>query len=191
MLLLLGRKSDGIRSVHEWLGMVDAFLQVSPDIQRGGEFEMTEILELRENLAALIAILPKDSKWYSASWLHPNETREFYEKLKAFCTKYQLRFIFQRTLKYFNDRYLEDARFLEPRSILKWCKKNDGYGWELEEMDLPMNKSSRWELYVADHEKKESRKVGTYSVDKTGNWTWRLDENINLPEGSHVVFIKK
>ena len=191
MMSLFRKNSDGIRIVHEWLGIVDYLLGISPTFQKGGEFEMTELLALKKELSSLMEVFPPDAKWYSASWEYPQNTKNFYMKLQEFRNK-QKKHSFEIMMQRLNNMCGLDGTNLVPCGVLAWCKQDGAYGWNFYPSNLPRVKNSYWWLYFADHGKKVSDKFGFYKVlDSDGKWEWHFDEGKEPPKGYYVVFIKK
>ncbi|MBQ7179637.1 MAG: hypothetical protein IJS08_19625 [Victivallales bacterium] len=191
MMSLFRKNSDGIRIVHEWLGIVDYLLSISPAFQKGGEFEMTELLELKKDLSSLMEVFPPEAKWYSASWEYPENSRDFYKKLQVFCDK-QKQNCFETMMVRLNKMCGLDGTNLVPCGILAWCKQDGAYGWNFYPTGLPTVKGAYWWLFLADHDKKVSDKFGYYKVvNSDRKWEWHFDEGKEPKKGYYVTFIKK
>ncbi|MBR4673631.1 MAG: hypothetical protein IKP00_04130 [Victivallales bacterium] len=186
--ILFKEKSDGIRTIHEWLGIMDSVLAISQAFQQGGEFEATELLNLKQELFNLLAILPKESSWQSASWLYQNECSEFYKKLKEFVYGDFIKCGFLPTMKRLGERKVEDQKVLVPCGVMAWRTLDGISNWYFYYTDLPIN--SEGPLFFADHGQKKSIQIGTYR-EQGYKLNWNYSGGEDLPKGYYVVFIKK
>ncbi len=188
MISLFNEKSDAVRSVHFWIEIVDSILSISPALKKGGEFEMTEALTLKQELSRLMGSLPEGSKWYSASWEHQNETSEFYRNLKEFCSNEPEKWSFSQAIHRLQQQSKDDKRVLVPCGVMAWRKLDDEYSWYFYQVGLSIN--SEGELFVADHNKQKSIVVGDYSF-KNYKLRWRFRKEADISKGYYVMFIKK
>ncbi len=218
MKKLFSAKCDGMRSAKFFLDIATIMISFDPRFGKDGEFELTETLKFKAKLEEILACLPDDAKWYSASWKQPEAAKKFYAQLQEYIFKenpspfsLDMRRLEEAnqgaelvpigvaiyddskasSLEYISDNW--PRCFGEFETILRRERQSS---WSLVRLSSTKNlfrRRTEGSLFIADHEQKKSVKIGMYSVDDDGKFRWSGTDDFNnsMPKSMYVVMVKK
>ena len=195
MQQLLTMKIDGVRNVEFFLELANTMLDYDPCFAEGGEFELTEILELKRELESLLACLPKGYyHWYSASWEYPDEIKTFYKKLKAFTAQDRKNY-FSSAMRRLRLTYDNENKILAPVGIYMNLMSSQNVMADTEEkvndIIIPLTSLSNGaegDLFIADHKSKKNVRIGKFTYRRS-KFQWTLEDKIEST--MCVVYAKK
>ena len=186
---LFSVKTDGMRSVNLFLDIANLMTTSNPSLGKGGEYELTGILKFKAKLEEILASLPSGSNWYSVTWKQPEASKKFYAKLQDYVIK-SYPSPFSGDMKRVFESIAKEKTEPVPFGIVYRDEKDK---WRLARLKSSLDKNIQGDLFIADHGQKESFRIGSYSVDGDGKFSWSGTDNFNssMPKSMYVVLIKK